>query len=363
LIPLLDLKAHYETIKEEIDKAVAKVIDSTNFILGPEVQALEQETASYCQTKFAIGVASGTDALELTLVACGISAGDEVITTPFSFIATADTIVRAGAKPVFADILSDSFNIDPEKIEEKINSKTKAIMPVHLFGQPAEMSKIMDIAREHGLKVIEDCAQAIGAESNSKRVGSFGDTGCLSFFPSKNLGCFGDGGMVVTNSKEIAENIRLLRKHGIKDKYNSSVIGFNSRLDELQAAVLKVKLKYLDKWTEKRQKVASIYESLLKDSLVKTSLTASSIRHVYNQYTIKTSNRDELFKWLKEKEIGAAIYYPAPFHLQDVFAYLGYKKGDFPEAEKAAKEVISLPIYPELTEEQIKEVVSAIDSS
>lgn len=362
VVPQLDLRTQYEKIKGQVDQAVARVVKSGRYILGPEVEAFENEIASYCGTKHGVGVASGTDALELALIACGVEPGDEIITTTFSFIATADTIVKAGAIPVFVDISPQTFNINEDKIEHKITTKTKAIVPVHLFGQPAAMDKIIDLAEEYNLKVIEDCAQAIGAEYAGRKVGSLGDAGCLSFFPSKNLGCMGDGGMVVTNNKELAEKVRLLRTHGQAAKYQSEMIGFNSRLDEIQAAILRVKLKYLDEWTRLRQEKAALYDELLKDSSVKTPYVNSDVRHVFNQYTIRTSRRDELDQWLRGKEIGTAIYYPVPFHLQKIFEYLGYKEGSLPEAEKAAKEVLSLPIYPELTEEQIKEVVEAINS-
>lgn len=362
MVPQLDLRAQYEAIKDEVDQAVARVVASGRYILGPEVEALEKEVATYCGTKYGVGVASGTDALEIALIACGIEPGDEVVTTTFSFIATADTIAKTGAIPVFVDINPQTYNIDEDKIEHKITAKTKAIMPVHLYGQPTVMDKIMDLAEEYNLKVIEDCAQAIGAEYDGRRAGSFGDAGALSFFPSKNLGCMGDGGMVVTNSKGLAEKVRLLRVHGQTAKYQSEMVGFNSRLDEIQAAILRAKLKYLDEWTRLRQEKAALYDELLKDSSVKTPYVASGVRHVFNQYTIRTSNRDKLNEWLKKKEIGTAIYYPVPFHLQKVFEYLGYKEGSLPEAEKAAKEVLSLPIYPELTGEQIREVSKAIIS-
>ncbi len=362
MIPKLDLKAQYETIKEEINKAVAKVVKSGQYILGPEVKAFEKEIASYCGTNYAIGVASGTDALLLSLIACGVKPGDEVITTTFSFIATADSIVRAGAIPIFVDINPSTFNVDESKIEPKITVKTKAILPVHLFGQPAAMDKIMELAEKYDLKVIEDCAQALGATVASQKVGSFGSAGCLSFFPSKNLGCMGDGGMVVTNNKEIAEKIRILRTHGANTKYQSEIIGFNSRLDEIQAAVLRVKLKYLDKWIQKRQEISDSYNAGLKDTLVKIPFVDSGVRHVFNQYTIRTAKRDELSQSLEKKNIGSSVYYPTPFHMQEAFKYLGKKEGSFPEAEQAAREVLSLPIYPELTDEQIKELTSSISS-
>lgn len=362
MVPQLDLTKQYLSIKEEIDKSVAQVIESGQYILGPEVSALEKEIASYCGAKYGVGVASGTDALKLSLIACGVKSGDEVITTNFSFIATADTIVQVGAVPVFVDINPKTFNIDENAVEKKITSKTKAIVPVHLYGQPAAMDRIMALARERDLKVIEDCAQAIGAEFAGKRVGSFGDAGCLSFFPSKNLGCMGDGGMVVTNDEEVANKVQLLRVHGAKNKYLSTLTGFNSRLDEIQAAVLRVKLKYLDKWTEARQRIAALYNDLLEGSPVQTPHVNLGVRHVFNQYSTRSAKRDELHKWLNEKDIGASVYYPAPFHLQEVFKYLGYQEGDFPESEKAAKEVLSLPIYPELTKQQIEEVTASINT-
>jgi dTDP-4-amino-4,6-dideoxygalactose transaminase len=359
-VPQLDLKAQYDSIKDELDAVIARVVKSGRFILGPEVEAFEREIAAYCGAAYAVGVASGTDALELALRACGVDSDDEVITTPFSFIATGEAIVRAGAKPVFIDIEPRTFNIDADKIKPAINAKTKTILPVHLFGQPAAMDKIMTLAEEHNLKVVEDCAQAIGAEFSGRRVGSFGDAGALSFFPSKNLGCLGDGGMVVTNNKEVADRVRLLRAHGQTAKYFSEEFGLNSRLDEIQAAVLRVKLKHLNEWTRLRQKRAAWYNSLLKDSNVQTPYTAPDIGHVYNQYTIRSSCRDELRDQLESKEIGTAVYYPVPFHLQKVFAYLGCQEGGFPEAERACTEALSLPIYPELSEAQVQEVCNAV---
>lgn len=361
MIPLLDLQAQYESIKDEIDNAVQEVLKSGQFILGPHLKALEEEIAAYCDTEYAVGVASGTDALHLSLLACSIGPGDEVITTPFTFIATAEAISQTGAIPIFVDVNPKTFNIDANQIEEKITPKTKAILPVHLYGQPADMDEILAIVRKYSLNVIEDCAQAIGAEYKGKPVGSFGETGCFSFFPSKNLGCYGDGGMVVTNNPEIAEKVRLLRTHGSKQKYYHSLLGFNSRLDEIQAAILRVKLKYLDEWNERRQKVAALYETLLKNSPATTPYLAPERKHVYHQYTIRTVKRDELQEKLREAGVATAIYYPLPLHLQEVYNPLGYTEGSFPESECAAKEALSLPMYPELTEEQISKIASEIN--
>ena len=359
-VPFLDLKRQYSTIKKEIDEAVFSVLSNARFILGPEVKTFEEKVAAYCGAKFAIGVASGTDALLLSLRACGVKPGDEVITTTFSFFASAGVISRLGAVPVFVDIDGETYNIDPEQIEKKISQKTKAIMPVHLFGQCADMDPLLEIAKEHNLKVVEDAAQAIGAEYKGKKAGTVGDFGCFSFFPSKNLGGVGDGGMVVTNDPEMAEMIRILRVHGSKPKYYHSTIGYNSRLDTIQAAILGVKLKYLDDWTKKRRKHAEIYNSAFKDLDIITPKEKSFSYHIYNQYTIAVKNRDELRKYLKEKEIGHDSYYPVPLHLQECYRFLGYNKGDLPVSEKKAMEVVSIPIYPELTEEEQGYVISTI---
>ncbi|MDD5606514.1 MAG: DegT/DnrJ/EryC1/StrS family aminotransferase [Candidatus Pacebacteria bacterium] len=347
----LDLVAQYKSIKKEIDKAVERVLDSSIFIGGKEVEEFEKEVARFCGVKYAIGVNSGTDALFLSLKALGIKSGDEVITTPFTFIATAGVIVNCGAKPVFADIESSTFNISPESIEGLITPKTKAILPVHLFGQMADMDEIMKIARKYKLYVVEDAAQAIGAEYRSKKAGTIGDLGCFSFFPSKNLGAYGDGGMIITNNKKLAEKIRLLKNHGSspKEKYLNLVIGTNSRLDALQAAILRVKLRYLSKWSRERAKKADYYNKNLKgvgDIIVPKINFGRS--HIFHQYTIKTKLRDKLQQYLKEKEIPTMIYYPLSLHSQPAFKYLKYRQGDFLEAEKALKEVLSLPIYPEL---------------
>ena len=359
-IKFLDLTAQYKSIKKEIDVAIKGVLNSGQFIGGEEVENFEKEIAKFCGVKYAISVNSGTDALFLSLKALGIGPGDEVITTPFTFIATAGVIANCGANSVFIDIEPKTFNIDPRKIEEYLKSniqypksktKIKAILPVHLFGQMADMSEIMRIAKKYKLFVIEDAAQAIGAEYKGKKAGAIGDLGCLSFFPSKNLGAYGDGGMVVTNNKKLSEKIRMMRNHGSspKEKYLNLVLGTNSRLDSLQAAILRIKLKYLPKWSRERANKAFYYNNGLKGTGdIITPIIDSNKIHIFHQYTIRTKFRDELQKYLKENEIPTMIYYPLPLHLQPAFKYLGYKKGDFPEAEKAAKEVLSLPIYPEL---------------
>jgi dTDP-4-amino-4,6-dideoxygalactose transaminase len=369
-VPLLDLAAHHEPLRKEILAALEQVFHSQAFILGPEVTKLEERVASYCQTRSAIGVSSGTDALLISLMALGIGLGDEVVTTPYSFFATAGAVVRLGAKPVFVDIDPRTFNIDPGKVERAVTANTKALIPVHLYGQSADMEPIMEIATRRSLAVIEDAAQAIGTEyKDGRRVGSIGTVGCLSFFPSKNLGAIGDAGMVVTNDGELAERIKVLRVHGSQPKYYHKVIGGNFRLDSLQAAVLNVKLNYLDGWTRRRQENAGRYNALFHESgLVQKGLVrlpeavdrASGRKHyhIYNQFVLRVERRDALMGFLKQKGIGAEIYYPVPFHLQECFRYLGYKEGDFPESEQAAKETIAIPIYPELTEQQQAEVVA-----
>ena len=372
-VPLLDLKAHHEPLHKEVMTAIEQTFRSQAFILGPDVAKLEERVASYCQTQFGIGVSSGTDALLIALMAIGISPGDEVITSPYSFFATAGAVARLGGKPVLVDIDPTTYNIDPSKIASAITKKTKAIIPVHLYGQCADMGPILDLAQRHNLKVIEDAAQAIGAEyRDGRRAGSMGTVGCLSFFPSKNLGALGDGGMVVTNDQELAERIKVLRVHGGKPKYYHKMIGGNFRLDTIQAAVLNVKLNYLDDWTQRRQENARRYETLFQQSgLVqkgKVRLPAPVYResgakhyHIYNQFVLRVPQRDQLMAYLKEKGIGTEIYYPVPFHLQECFQYLGHKIGDFTEAERAAKETIAIPIYPELTAEQQTQVVGAIE--
>jgi len=365
-IPLVDLKAQHNSIKDDIDAAIRRVVQSGQFILGPEVKAFEDEVAAYCGTKYAVGVASGTDALHLALRASGIKPGDEVITTPFTFIATAESIAKCGAKPVFVDIDPKTCNIDPKQVELKITKKTKAILPVHLYGQPAAMDDILVIARKHNLKVVEDCAQAMGAEYKGKKVGSLGDAGCLSFFPSKNLGAYGDGGMVVTNDPQIAETVRILRVHGSKVTYQHVMHGFNSRLDALQAAVLRVKLKYLDRWNELRRAKAALYNRLLSQvDGIEVLPFAKGGKSSCNYYTIRLKdarlNRNELRKHLESKGIQTMVYYPLSLHLQEVYKYLGHKPGDFPQSERAQEQVLSLPMYPELSEAQIEEVVKEIE--
>ncbi len=373
-IPLLDLKAQHEPIRVEIMKAISKVIDNNTFILGEEVKKLENQVASYSNTKFAIGVSSGTDALLISLMGLGIGPGDEVVTTPYSFFATAGVIVRIGAKPVFVDIDPVTFNIDPQRIENAITARTKAIIPVHLYGQCADMDPILRIAQKYQLGIIEDAAQAIGAEYPGKRrAGSIGKIGCLSFFPSKNLGAFGDGGMVLTNDEVLYERIRILRVHGSKPKYYHSVVGGNFRLDELQAAILNVKMKYLDEWTRQRQQNARLYNKLFMESdlseksgmrLPEAVYADNGLEnyHIFNQFIIRVKDRDGLRGHLQKSGIAAEIYYPVPFHLQKCFDSLGYREGNFPESERAAKETLALPIYPGLTQDQQKYVVDTINA-
>jgi dTDP-4-amino-4,6-dideoxygalactose transaminase len=360
-IPPLDLKAQWLSIKGEISAAINAVVESQQFILGPQVHALEEEIAQYCGTKFAVGVASGTDALLLALHAAGVGPGDEVLMPTFSFIATADTVPLLGAIPVFVDIDPSTFAIDPAELESKITPRTRAIVPVHLYGHPADMDPINSVAQSHNLKVIEDNAQAIGAKYKNRKTGCLGDLGCISFFPSKNLGAYGDGGMIVTNSEIYSKRLRSLRNHGSTKKYYATEQGWNSRLDEIQAAILRVKLRHLDLWGVARRKNANSYSQLLKAIPgVVTPVEAPGAEHVYHQYTIRVVNRDRVQSALAEQAISTTVYYPTPMHLQPVFARLGYHEGDFPQAEQAAKEVLSLPIYADLTSEQIHRVVAAI---
>lgn len=371
-IPLLDLSAQHQPIQAEIMAAIEQVLSSQAFILGPEVTKLEERVAAYSQARAGIGVSSGTDALLVALMALDIGPGHEVITSPYSFFATAGAIVRVGARPVFVDIEPETFNIDPVKIERAIRPNTKAIIPVHLYGQCAEMAPIMALAKQRGLHVIEDAAQAIGADyADGRRAGSVGTVGCFSFFPSKNLGAMGDAGMVVTNDLDLAERIRVLRVHGSKPKYYHKLIGGNFRLDSVQAAVLNVKLNYLDEWTRRRQENAERYRTLFQQAgltdkpgvvLPEARYRRAGVKHhhIYNQFVIRAPRRDELMAHLKQQGIGSEIYYPVPFHLQECFQPLGYKEGDFPESERAAKETLALPIYPELTPEQQQQVVQTI---
>lgn len=385
-VPLLDLKAQYATIKDEINQALIRVAESQYFILGPEIKKLEETVANYTGTKYAIGVSSGTDALLIALMAIDIKPGDEIILPTYSFFATAGVVARLNAVPVFADSNPVTFNISPEDIEKKITSKTKAVIPVHLYGQSAEMDKIMDIAKKHNLKVIEDGAQAIGVNyKDGRRVGSIGDIGCFSFFPSKNLGGFGDGGIVTTNDEALGEKLRILRVHGSKPKYYHKIIGGNFRLDEIQAAVLNVKFPHLDSWSAKRRKNAELYTKLfieaglaeeegrisydeknkvlLPKPVYKNNIPSEVTGgvynyHIYNQYVIRVQNRDDMRKHLAENEIGSEIYYPVPFHLQECFKDLN--QSGFPVAENAALSSIALPIYPELSEDMIAFVVETI---
>ena len=371
-VPLLDLKAQHDPIQQELLEAIAQVLQSQAFILGPDVKKLEDRIASYCRAQFGIGVSSGTDALLVALMALEVGPGDEVITTPYSFFATAGAIARVGAKPIFADIDQQTYNLDPCKVEKAITSRTKVIIPVHLYGQCADMSSILALAARHSLAVVEDAAQAIGAEyHDGRRTCSMGTMGCLSFFPSKNLGALGDGGMVVTNDPQLAEKVRVLRAHGGKPKYYHKLIGGNFRLDTFQAAVLNVKLNYLDGWTKRRRENAERYRVLFRASglLEKPGVvlpeavyagTGALNDHIYNQFVIRVTDRDRLREFLREAEIGTEVYYPVPFHRQECFRSLGYREGDFPEAERAAKETVALPIYPELTPEMQQAVLDAI---
>jgi len=363
-VAFLDLKAQFAPIRDEMLSAVVRVLESQQFIMGSEVAALEIEIAEFVRCKFAVSCASGSDALLLALMAYGVGPGDEVVTTPFTFVATAGSIARLGARPVFVDIDPATYNLDPGKLESAITSRTRAVIPVHLFGLSAEMSAIQEISNRHKLPVIEDAAQAIGAEYKGKQVGSLGSVGCFSFFPSKNLGGAGDGGMMVTDDPELADRLRILRLHGSRKKYHYDLLGMNSRLDALQAAILRVKLRHLPAWTAARQRNAERYRILfseygLMDSIAQPSVPASCT-HVYNQLVIRVGHRDELKATLQKEGIPTEIYYPSPLHLQPAFAYLSYHEGDFPRAESASEEVLALPIYPEFTEEHQRLVVEAI---
>jgi dTDP-4-amino-4,6-dideoxygalactose transaminase len=363
-IPMLDLKAQYAQIKPEVDEALARVVASAHFINGPDVEALEEEVARYSQARHGIGVSSGSDALLVCLMALDVGPADEIITTPYTFFATAGAIARTGAKPVFADIDPVTFNIDPAAIAAKITPRTKAIIPVHLFGQCADMDPILDLAKKHGLAVIEDAAQAIGSEYKGRRAGSMGTACCFSFFPSKNLGGFGDGGAVVANDTALADKIRLLRGHGSHPKYFHKLVGGNFRLDTIHAAVLRVKLKYLDGWSAARQQGAAYYTSALIKHGIAGSLTVApkvvQSRHIFNQFVVRCDDREGVREHLKKERITTEVYYPQPMHLQECFAYLGHKRGEFPESEKAALATLALPMYPEMTNAQRERVVRGI---
>ena len=363
-VPLLDLKTQYQTIRREVLAAINVVCDEQGFILGPRVAELERSLAKYIGTTHAVGVGSGSDALLLSLMAVGVAAGDEVITVPFTFFATAGAISRLGAKPVFVDICADTFNMNAHNIESAITPRTKAMIPVHLFGQCVEMETITVLAKRHRLAVIEDACQAIGAKRHGIMAGAIGETGCFSFFPSKNLGGFGDGGLITTNDEKLYEAMAMLRVHGSRERYLHELIGINSRLDTLQATVLQVKLKYLDQWAEGRRRNAARYEQLFTDAKlidrVMLPTTAKGNEHVFNQFTIRVQKRDDLRAYLKDKGVGTEVYYPVPMHLQACYRDLGYQKGSFPISEQAAEQVLSLPIYAELTAAQLSYVVEMI---
>jgi dTDP-4-amino-4,6-dideoxygalactose transaminase len=365
-VPLLDLKLQYATIGDDVRAAIDRVFASQRFVLGDEGRALEAQIAGYCRVKHAIGCASGSDALLLALMSCGVGPGDEVITTPFTFFATGGAITRLGARPIFVDVDEATFNLDPERVGPAINGRTKAIIAVHLYGQCADMTPLLETAEKHHLPVIEDAAQAIGAEDRGRRAGSMGLIGCLSFYPSKNLGAAGDAGMLVTGNDEHAARLRALHVHGENRKYHHELVGINSRLDEIQAAVLRVKFSHLEDWTHARQRRAQQYELMFADAGLNEQLQTPQVRpearHIFHQFVIRVSGgkRDQLREHLRSQEVGTDIYYPLPLHLQNCFRYLGYEKGEFPVAERAAAETLALPVYPELTDEQQAYVVSQI---
>jgi dTDP-4-amino-4,6-dideoxygalactose transaminase len=364
LFPFLDLKAQFAAIRDDVMQIIERVMESQHFILGTDVESFESSIAALTGVRYAVGCASGSDALLLSLLALGIGPGDEVITTPYTFVATAGSVARVGARPVFVDILPDTFNIDPAQIQHAVSKRTSAIIPVHLFGLPADMDPILQIAEKRQLAVIEDAAQAISARFHSVPVGSLGTLGCFSFFPSKNLGCAGDGGLVTTNDSKLATRLRLLRVHGSSQKYHYEILGTNSRLDALQAAILSVKMKHLEEWTVGRQRRASRYQSLFAEhglgEIIKIQSVPVGCRHVYNQFVIQCPERDRLREFLRNSGIPTEVYYPQPLHLQQAFGYLGYESGQFPHAEAACRNALALPVYPELSEVNQATVVSAI---
>lgn len=360
-IPFLDLTRQYELMKNEIDETLQRVAASGHYIGGEEIQKLEEEIARYCGTGFGVSLSSGTDALLASLMAVGVGEGDEVITSPFTFISTAEVVSLLRARPVFVDIEQDTFNLDPDLVESRITERTKCIIPVHLFGHMADMHALLDIAHRHGLKVVEDAAQAIGSSFDGKKAGSLGDTGCFSFFPSKNLGAFGDGGLVITDDQELSKRIGIIKDHGSTRRYHHSMLGFNGRLDAIQAAVLRVKLRYLDEWTEKRRRNASYYGERL-GKYVKVPFCREGYFHVFHQYSILTEQRDRLTEYLSSRGVPTAIYYPIPLHLQEVFRGLDYGKGDFPVAETVSEKILSLPVFPELEDNEKEYIVNAIVS-
>ncbi|WP_160724012.1 DegT/DnrJ/EryC1/StrS family aminotransferase [Bacillus sp. USDA818B3_A] len=359
MIPLVDLKTEYETLKNELNQVIQEVLESSCFILGPNGGKLEKEISQYIGVAHGLGVANGTDALLLCLEALNIGSGDEVITTPFTFFSTAEVIARVGATPVFVDIDPKTYNMNPDLIESVITEKTKAIMVVHLFGQPADMDTILAISRKHNLRVIEDACQSIGASYRGKKIGSFGDFGCFSFFPSKNLGAYGDGGMIVTNNGDLYRKLKLLRNHGSSERYVHTHIGLNSRLDEIQAAILSVKFKRLDEWNNRRKELAGEYSLKLAET-VQVPVEADEREHVFHQYCIETNQQDQLAHFLKQKEIATGIYYPIPLHLQKAFSHLGYKNGHFPVSERCTKRILALPINPMMTQKQQDYIIAAI---
>ncbi len=359
-IPLVDLKAQYLSIKDEIDAAVQRVIDNTAFIMGPEVERFEGDFAAFCETKHAVGASSGTSALHLAFLGCGLEPGDEVITTTFTFIGTTSMMTSLGLKPVFVDIDPDTYNIAPEKIEAAITERTKAILPVHLYGQPAEMDAILDIAERRGLTVIEDAAQAHGAEYKGRRAGTMGRVAIFSFYPSKNLGAYGDAGMVVTDDDEIAERVRMLRNHGRTGKYEHLIKGYNYRLDALQAAILGAKLPHLEKWNQARRRIANLYRVALAGLDLVLPFEPEHVKAVYHVFAIRSPRRDELQEHLGNEGISTVIHYPIPLHLQPAYKDLGYKEGDLPVAEECARQVLSLPMYAELSAEQVERVAEAV---
>jgi dTDP-4-amino-4,6-dideoxygalactose transaminase len=359
-IPLVDLKAQYSAIHSDVDAAIARVIGNTSFIMGKEVSSFEEEFSGMCQARYCVGVSSGTSALMLALAAAGVGPGDEVITTPFTFIATAESIWQVGARPVFVDIDPLHYNIDPAGIEAAITERTRAIMPVHLYGQPADMAPITAIARKHGLTVIEDAAQAHLAEYRDRRVGTLGTMACFSFYPGKNLGAYGDAGAVITDDEALAGRVQMLRNHGRTTKYEHDIMAYGERIDALQAAILAAKLPHLEDWTERRRAHAARYNELLAGSSVTRPAELPDVRAVYHLYVVRTPQRDALLAHLKEREVGAGVHYPLALHMQPAMAYLGYRPGDFPQAEAASQEVLSLPLYPEMTAEQLEYVADAV---
>lgn len=362
MIPLVDLNAQHDKIRKELDAAIAQIIDSSSFIMGPAVKELEAGFAAFCGSKFSVGCSSGTSALQLALEALGVGPGDEVITIPHTFIATIEAVSQCGAKPVFVDIDPATYTMNVDLLEKAITPRTKVVIPVHLYGHITDMDPLMEIANRRGLKVVEDCAQAHGAEYKGKKAGTFGDAGCFSFFPAKNLGAFGDAGAITTNDEALAKKMSLLRNHGRQAKYEHDMIGYNDRIDTLHAAILNVKLKYLAGWNDARRANAQRYNEALKGSSVETPIEKDWAKHVYHLYVIQHSNRDALQEHLKEAGIATGVHYPIPLHLQPAYKFLGHKKGEFPVTEAAAERILSLPMYPELSADQIAEIAAAIKS-